>query len=312
MNLDKLKRVELRDVWKGEANGFTPWLAKEENIRILSEEIGIDLEVQNHEEKVGPFRADILCKDTSTDHFVLIENQLERTDHNHLGQLMTYAAGLDAVTIIWIAKKFTEEHRAALDWLNNKTNESVEFFGIEIELYQIGNSDPAPKFNIISKPNDWSKTIRRTADSGQFTETKLLQQEYWQSFKNYVEKNNERFKMQKPLPQHWTNISIGSSKIRLQAIMNTRDKRIGVILNLHGPNALEDFRKLRTLYEEQSKKEISPKIEWEEKEGKEHHIKYILDKLNPTDRTDWEFQNKNLAKWVRLFYNFFKDKIKNI
>lgn len=106
--LGKLERIDLRDYWKGEAAHFTPWLAQEDNIALLSEEIGIDLEVQSHEERVGLFRADILCKDTSTHKFVLIENQFDRTDHTHLGQLMTYAAGLDAVTIIWISRSFTE------------------------------------------------------------------------------------------------------------------------------------------------------------------------------------------------------------
>ena len=118
MSLGRLEKIDLRTYWKKEATDFTPWLAKEENIQLLSETIGIELEVKSQEQSVGPFSADILCKDTMNDHYVLIENQLEKTDHTHLGQLMTYAAGLDAVTIIWIAQKFTEEHRAALDWLN--------------------------------------------------------------------------------------------------------------------------------------------------------------------------------------------------
>ena len=139
MKIGKLKKVELRKLWKGEATDFTPWLAKEENIAALSEEIGIELEVISEEQSVGPFRADILCKSTIDDTYVLVENQLEKTDHNHLGQLMTYAAGLEAVTIVWIAKKFTEEHRAALDWLNRITDEEIRFFGIEVEAFQIGD-----------------------------------------------------------------------------------------------------------------------------------------------------------------------------
>lgn len=113
--LGRLEKVELREVWKTEASDFTPWLAQEQNIELLGETIGIDLEVEAQEKNVGPFRADILCKDTLTDNWVLIENQLERTDHTHLGQLLTYAAGLNAVTIVWIAERFTDEHRATLD-----------------------------------------------------------------------------------------------------------------------------------------------------------------------------------------------------
>ena len=146
--LGRLERVELRDYWEHEGSDFTPWLASEENIALLSETIGLELEVQQEEAAVGPFRADILCRDTASDELVIIENQLEKTDHKHLGQTITYASGLDAVNIVWIAARFTEEHRAALDWLNRITHEEFRFFGIEIELWRIGKSVPAPKFNI--------------------------------------------------------------------------------------------------------------------------------------------------------------------
>ena len=142
--LSKIEKVDLREVWETEDKHFTPWLAEDENISQLGEAIGIDLEVESQEKNVGPFRADILARDTSANHYVLIENQLEVTDHKHLGQIMTYAAGLDAFTIIWIAKQFTEEHRAAIDWLNRITDDKINFFGIEIEVLQIGNSEKAP------------------------------------------------------------------------------------------------------------------------------------------------------------------------
>src|SRR4051812_2973733 len=110
-NLGCLERVELRNIWLSESSDFTPWLAREENLKILGETLRIDLELEAQERPVGPFRADILCKDTAEkDRWVLIENQLERTNHGHLGQLLTYASGLEAVTIVWIAAHFTEEH----------------------------------------------------------------------------------------------------------------------------------------------------------------------------------------------------------
>ena len=146
--------LSLRDLWKHEERDFTPWLAQEDNIALLGETIGIDLEVEAQEKNVGPFRADILCKDTVTNHWVLIENQLTRTDHTHLGQLLTYAAGLNAVSIVWLAERFSEEHRATLDWLNEITDERFNFFGLEVELWRIGKSPIAPKFNIVCKPND--------------------------------------------------------------------------------------------------------------------------------------------------------------
>jgi len=128
--LGRLERVDLREIWLSEAQDFTPWLARPENLSVLAETLGMELELEAQEQAVGPFRADLLCKDLDSDKWVLVENQLERTDHRHLGQLMTYAAGLKAVSIVWIAASFTEEHRAALDWLNEITDESFEFFGL--------------------------------------------------------------------------------------------------------------------------------------------------------------------------------------
>ena len=135
--LGRLEKVELRDIWEKEDMHFTPWLAKEENMDLLSSTIGMDLVVEAQEKDVGPFRADILCKDYASNNMVLIENQLEKTDHKHLGQLLTYATGLDAVSIVWIAKEFSEEHRATLDWLNKITNDRHNFFGVKIEILRI-------------------------------------------------------------------------------------------------------------------------------------------------------------------------------
>ena len=129
IKLGRLEKVDdIRgEVWQTEDKHFTPWLAEDENISLLGDAIGLSLEVEAQEQAVGPFRADILCRDIADDSWVLIENQLERTDHTHLGQLMTYASGLKAVTIVWIAKKFTEEHRSSLDWLNEITDDSFNF-----------------------------------------------------------------------------------------------------------------------------------------------------------------------------------------
>jgi len=186
-SLGRLERIDdIRKVWANEAQDFTPWLAEEDNLRLLGEVIGIELELEGKEKSVGPFSADILCKDTATNDWVLIENQIERTDHTHLGQLLTYASGLEAVKIVWIATKFTEEHRATLDWLNEITREDFHFFGLEIELWRIGDSPVAPKFNIVSKPNDWSNSVRENVDKD-LSDTKLMQLEFWTQFKDFLE-----------------------------------------------------------------------------------------------------------------------------
>ena len=312
MKLGKLEKVELRKEWKNEANDFTPWLAKEENIKLLGDVLHIELELEAQEKNVGHFKADILCKDTINDNYVLIENQLEKTDHNHLGQLMTYAAGLNAVTIVWIASKVTEEHRAALDWLNRITDEDINFFGIEIELYKIEKSVPAPKFSIVSKPNDWSKTIKRSVTSGKVTDTKILQQEYWQALKDYIESTKSFIQPQKPLPQHWTNIAIGRSYFHLSAVVNSRDNKISVILCISGINAKNRFHTLKENYEKESLKSLGKNIEWRElPDAKESHIR-LVQKADIFKRTEWGNQHKWLKDNIEKFHQFFAPKVKKI
>ena len=180
--LGKLEKVELRDYWTDESRDFTPWLAEPENIALLGGTLDIEMEVIEQEQAVGTYRADIYAKDTTNGTNILIENQLEKTDHSHLGQLITYAAGLDSVIVIWISPQFTEEHRAAIDWLNRVTTENLNFFGIEIELWRIGDSQPAPKFNIVSKPNDWTRYIQQTFDPSQLSKGQHTLLEFWTEF----------------------------------------------------------------------------------------------------------------------------------
>lgn len=227
--LSRLKRVELRDCWEREDTDFTPWLAQEENIALLGETIGIELEVQQEEAPVGPFRADILCRDTANDELVIVENQLERTDHVHLGQTLTYAAGLDAVTVIWIAAQYTEEHRATLDWLNRITDDGFRFFGIEIELWRIDDSPVAPKFNLIAKPNDWSKTLKETAGRrGPLTEGQRAQVAFWSEFGAFLADEGAKFKPPKPYHSNWMGWGIGRTGTQLVVVANAGEISIAV------------------------------------------------------------------------------------
>lgn len=312
MKLGRLERLDLRTHWKKEGTEFTPWLAEEENIQLLSETIGIELEVQSQEEGVGPFKADILCIDTATNHFVLIENQLERTDHTHLGQLMTYAAGLDAVTIIWIAQKFTEEHRAALDWLNRITDVTFNFFGIEIELYKIGDSIAAPMFNMVSKPNDWAKSVKKSASNPNVTDTKMLQQEYWQGLKDFMEDNKSFVKMQNPRPQHWTTTAIGKTNFDLTAAVNSHDKTICIWLNILGDNAKENYEKLYAKVYECSLKDISGDIIWDKMEGKKQSSVVLRISRDFSNKSDWASQFEWFKTYLEKYSKCFRQKLKSL
>ena len=161
VELAKIKTVDLRIAWSNEATDFTPWL--QDNIDQLGDALGIELELQQREASVGAFSLDLLARDVSNNRPVIIENQLESTDHSHLGQLLTYAAGYDASAIVWIAKEFRDEHRAALDFLNGRTGEDTEFFGVVVELWKIDESRPAPHFRVVSAPNDWSKQTQTSS-----------------------------------------------------------------------------------------------------------------------------------------------------
>jgi len=227
-SLGRLSKVELRQAWANEARDFTPWLAEPANLALLGEALDLELELESQEKPVGPFSADILCKDTANDTWVLIENQLERTDHTHLGQLLTYAAGLQAVTIVWIAQRFTEEHRAALDWLNEHTSAGINFFGLEVELWRIGDSPIAPKFNIVSQPNEWQRSVKQAAAaSNEASPHKQLQLRFWTAYREYMEKNSHVIRCQKPSPQHWMNHTIGRSGIHLASIVSSWNSETG-------------------------------------------------------------------------------------
>lgn len=164
VNLSRLEEIkDLRTVWPHEALDFTPWLSQDDNISLLADAIGLDITVDETESSVGDFNVDIFASETGTDRKIIIENQLEDTNHDHLGKLITYASGKSADVIIWVVKHAREEHKAAIEWLNNHTDEKIGFFLCEIKLYRIGTSEPAVKFEVIEKPNDWTKEVKRVS-----------------------------------------------------------------------------------------------------------------------------------------------------
>ena len=309
--LERLIKVPLREFWGKEDRDFTPWLADEENIGLLGETIGVELEVEAQERNVGPFRADILCKDTATDDWVLIENQLERTDHTHLGQLLTYAAGLEAVTVVWIAEGFTDEHRAALDWLNEVTAEGLSFFGLEIELWRIGDSPMAPKFNVVSHPNDWTKTVSRISRN-ELTSVQQLYLEYWTALRDLLEERNGVIKPVKPLPRYWMSFAVGRSNFWLSASASVKGQWACVSLTLTGKDGKDHFYLL-----ERDKADIEEEVGAELKWGgkyvqKQNYISLSLYETDLEDRQDWDRQHQWLCDKLETFHKVFSPRVKTL
>ena len=315
--MGRLERVDLREAWETEDGDFTPWLAEEENIALLGDAIGMELETVEQEKQVGPFRADILCIDTATENqLVVIENQLNRTDHRHLGQLMTYASGLKCRTIIWIAGQFTDEHRAALDWLNEITDEEVRFFGIEVELWRIGDSSLAPKFNIVSDPNDWTKSasIERRNLASNYSPTGLLQLEFWGALQELMQERQGNVNPRKPRAQHWMTFSLGidNSQFMLLANYSVQKNLVAAGLQIQGIDPEAHFALLREDSEE-IEQELGLSLEWDERPT----AKYcIVDTYLKSDDVRNQNNWPELLEWMyeklEDFHRVFAPRIKTL
>lgn len=288
--LGTLKKVDVRKAWQGEASHFTPWLALEPNLQLLGKTIGLQLELEAVERNVGPFRADILCKEVGSDRWILIENQLEQTDHTHMGQLITYAAGLDAVTIVWIAREFRDEHRAALDWLNGVTGTDIHFFGLEVELWQIGDSALAPKFNVVCQPNDWQKVATASAkveNSGR----QSLQLKFWTGFKSHLETHSKILSPRKPYPQNWMYFTLGRSGINAAAVASlwnnresTWDKHeLRAEITIEG--AAKAYYPQLEAQKERIEDELGEPLNWNT-DGKIYRLQFLRD-ANLEDEANW-------------------------
>lgn len=322
MQLGRLEKVDLRHVWENEAQNFTPWLAREENLALLGQEIGIELQLEAQEREVGRFQADLLCKDTLNDSWVLIENQLEQTDHRHLGQLITYAAGLSAVAIVWVARHLTEEHRAALDWLNDVTDERANFFGIEVELFRIGDSEPAPRFNVVCKPNEWVKSVSGAARRGgdeELTPAKKLQRDFWITFREHLLQADTPLKPTKPLPQHWMNLAIGRSGFGLAAIASTYNQETSTYdggelraeIEIHGPEASDYFGLLEGERQD-IESEIPGELTWYNPDDANMCRIHYRQPVDLEDRDQWRDYCEWLRTHLEYLYHAFSKRVKRL
>lgn len=288
ISLGQLKEIkDLREVWPHEALDFTPWLAEENNLALLADAVGLEITVDETESKVGDFNVDIYATETGTERRIIIENQLEDTNHDHLGKLITYASGKGADIVIWIVKRAREEHRAAIEWLNNHTDENISFFLIEIKLYKIGNSDPAVKFEVIEKPNDWAKEVKKQSANDPARQFRL---EYWTAFNDYAFTKQafaKSFKKRKPGTDHWMSLSLGSSAYHLDIL--TLKKRNAVSVELYISDDKSIFQKLLQ-HKDEIEADIGFALDWRELPDKKASRIIIEKPVNLDNHDEWNSQ----------------------
>lgn len=228
MKLGKLQEIDIRDVWQHEQYDFSKWLASEENIKELGDALNLSLTDVETEKFVGNYRCDILCKDELTGKVVLIENQLEPTNHDHLGKIITYASGLDASVVVWIVSSARQEHASAIEWVNKHTDDDLSFFLIEVHAYKIGDSAPAPQFKIIEQPNDFVKSVKAISKNSDLSERHKRRLDFWTRLNEVLEERGKPFNKRKPTTDHWYSIAMGTSECHISIDLVNKEHKIRV------------------------------------------------------------------------------------
>ena len=284
-NIGRLTEVDVRDLWQHEQYDFSNWLAKESNLDYLNDILGLTLVEVDKEVYVGPYRCDLVAKDETSGVTVIIENQLEGTNHDHLGKIITYASGLDAKVIVWIVKEAKEEHRAAIEWLNNNTSESINFFLIEIHAYRIGSSDPAPKFEVVEKPNDFVKRSKVKTTDNDLNKSQSERLVFWEQFNQVLVSRGKPFNVRKATTDHWYDVAIGSSEAHIAIDLINKDGNI--VVELYISNNKEVFDDLFSKREE-IEQELGFDMTWDRLNNKKaSRIKYYIQGLNFDDHSNY-------------------------
>lgn len=286
-SLGRLSIVKPREVWPDEARDFTPWLLR--NSDVLSELLGMDLALERAEHPVGGFFLDIIGRDEATNQVVIVENQLAESDHRHLGQILTYAAGTRPTTIVWIATSFRSEHRAAIDWLNERTDEETRFFAVEIEVVRIGDSDPAPAFKLIAQPNDWGKQARTAAQTGGVSEKSQLYWQFWSQFSERVRATHPTWTRGTSTKGSYFAMSAGTTFVNWVSAF--RNDGLAVQLEFIHPDPEMNAARLDALFMQKDTIETAfgGPLQWEHMEGlKATHLRIRTDVADVADQERWD------------------------
>lgn len=305
MKLGKLTEVNTRELWEHEQYDFSNWLAKDENIEILNDILGLTLIDINKEAYVGAYRCDLTAVDETTGIKVIIENQLESSNHDHLGKIITYASGLDAKVVVWIVTSAREEHRSAMEWLNNNMTTEINFFLIELHAYRIGDSLPAPKFEIIEKPNDFIKNAKGTSGFSDMNKSQSERLDFWNEFNEVLARRGKPFNIRKATTDHWYNVSIGTSKAHISITLVNKEGFVGVELYINREKDLFD-----SLYAQREaiENELSSCFNWQRLDNKKaSRILMKIQGLNFDDHSNYNvLMNDIIDKVIAMRATFKK------
>lgn len=299
IEIGKLIGVDVRELWKHEQYDFSDWLSKEENKVLLDDVLGLTLTNISKEVYVGSYRCDLVAEDETTNTKVIIENQLEMTNHDHLGKIITYASGLDASVIVWIVKEAREEHRSAIEWLNNNTINKIAFFLIEIHAYKIGDSLAAPKFEVIEMPNNFVKSSKSITGSSEISKTQAQRLEFWTMFNDEVINQGKPFNIRKPTVDHWYDIAIGNSEAHITVSLIKKYNNVLVEFWINNNKELFD-----QLYE--NKEEIESQLffdlEWLRLDNKKaSRIISYINNLNLGNHSNYhELINESIKRIIEM------------
>ncbi len=260
-DIAKLEPVDLRHVWEHEANDFTPWLA--DNLDRLGEALGMDLELVQTEAPVGAFSLDIQARDANGDRKVVIENQLEPTNHDHLGKVLTYAAGNDADVIVWVVKDFRDEHRQALDWLNQRTNEQTEFWGVVVRAVRIGDSAPASVFEIVSRPNTFRKIRVSSGASGAQSASRQAYFAFWPRVIDRLREDFELTSRRESTTASWIAFSSGIPGVGRNLSFSRQGARVELYLDRGDKELNESLFDFLSRHQEQLDDAMGEAFDWE-------------------------------------------------
>ena len=309
-----LQSQDVREYWEHEEREFTPWLADQirtEDVSELEDALGLDLEVNQTEKSVGRYSVDILAEVVDDNRAVVIENQLDSSDHDHLGKSLAYASGVDADIIVWIAPRFYDEHRDAFQWLNQNSREGVNLFAIRVEVWTIGESEPAVRMNPIVEPSEWREKAQRPDE--ELSDTKELQEEFWTQFRDRIKETDTRLSARKPKPQHWYNNPIGKSGMHLSFVLNSRDNEIRAQLIIK-----DDAEAYWALAEDREEidAQLDRELVWmepEETRANKERSRILFRKNADTEDTDrWDEYQEWFIECGELFHEHFYDRVQRL